>query len=93
MADYKAEDLMELCATIQNGAVLGKLFSELLTPSEIKDLVLRWELLKDLSEGQTQRAIAAKYRISLCKITRGSKILKDPDSVVRSVLVDKKIPQ
>ena len=49
---------------------------EILTPSEYYDLALRWELMERLQEGDTQRQIASDLGISLCKITRGAKILK-----------------
>jgi TrpR family trp operon transcriptional repressor len=62
------------------------LFSEIFTPKEIETLTLRWQLLKDLYNGKTQRKIAAKHRISLCKITRGSRILKVKDSYIKKVL-------
>ena len=39
-----------------------------------------------LDEGVTQRAIAERLGVSLCKITRGSRFLKDPESVVRKIL-------
>ena len=35
-----------------------------------------------LSKGETQREIAKKLNVSLCKITRGSKILKEKKSLV-----------
>lgn len=54
---------------------------EVLTPSEFDDLALRWLLMKRLDRGETQRSIAGDLKISLCKITRGSKVLKNPDSV------------
>ncbi len=84
------EDLITLFSSIQDKDEIKQLFSELFTTSELRDVVLRWQLLKDLTGGLTQRAIAAKYNISLCKITRGSKILKNQDSIVRAVLVDHK---
>ena len=56
------------------------------TPSEIETLTLRWQLCKDLHEGKTQRKIAAAHKISLCKITRGSKLLKAKDSYLKKVL-------
>jgi hypothetical protein len=34
---------------------------------------LRWKLLKDLHAGMTQRKIAEKYGISLCKNNKGIK--------------------
>ncbi len=84
------EDLITLFSSIQDKDEIKQLFSELFTASELRDVILRWQLLKDLTSGMTQRAIAAKYNISLCKITRGSKILKNQDSIVRAVLVDHK---
>ncbi len=84
------EELISLFSTIEDKEEMQQLFSELFTTSELRDVVLRWQLLKDLTNGTTQRSIASQYNISLCKITRGSKILKDKDSIVRAVLVDHK---
>lgn len=64
--------------------------SELLTPTELHDLVLRWELLELLEQGVSQRQIAARLGISLCKITRGAKILKQPNSIAARVLAQMK---
>jgi len=49
-------------------------------------LSLRWRLLSELHNNKTQRAIAKKYHISLCKITRGSKILKKKNSITKQIL-------
>lgn len=65
---------------------MGKLFDEMFTQREKYDLALRWRLLKELHNGIPQREIATKLGISLCKITRGSKILKNPTSQVRKIL-------
>ena len=43
-------------------------------------------LVKDIDAGVTQREIAKKYGMSLCKITRGSKELNKPDSAFRKML-------
>ncbi len=61
-------------------------FEEIFTPRELADLSLRWKLMMDLHRGMTQRKIAEKYGISLCKITRGSKILKKDNSVTLKIL-------
>ena len=66
--------------------------SELLTPAELHDLLLRWELLELLEQGVSQRKVAAKLGISLCKITRGAKILKRPDSIAARILAQAKRP-
>lgn len=80
------KDLLKIITSINNINDLECFFKDIFTPSELDDLSLRWKLLKDLHDGLTQRKIAQKYGISLCKITRGSKILKNKDSFVSKVL-------
>ena len=79
-------ELIQIIASLSDTAELDELLSELLTGQELNDLVMRWRLLKELYQGEPQRVIAARHRISLCKITRGSKILKKEGSVTRKLL-------
>lgn len=79
-------ELLKIIAGIEDTDELEQFFSEIMTPSEIEDISLRWKLMKDLHHGVTQRKIASKYGISLCKITRGSKILRNEKSVTRRFL-------
>ncbi|MBI9088835.1 MAG: transcriptional regulator [Desulfobacterium sp.] len=79
-------ELLKAVAAIDNIEELELLFQEIFTPGELADLSLRWTLMTDLHGGMTQRKIAEKYSISLCKITRGSKILKQENSMVLKIL-------
>jgi len=82
-------DIAELAALLERAAVdntLSKLLDELLTPTELRDLCLRQRLLRQLAEGVPQRKIAETLGISLCKITRGSRILKIPGSTSAKLL-------
>jgi TrpR family trp operon transcriptional repressor len=79
-------ELIDIFTRTRNIADMEVLFREIFTPSEIDTLTLRWQLLKDLNAGKTQRKIAAEHKISLCKITRGSKLLKARDSYLKKVL-------
>ena len=85
------EGLIDILCGITDKAEMKKLFSEIFTPSELDDLTLRWKLIRELSQGKTQREVAKDLGISLCKITRGSRLLKDKHSVVRRIFVDNKI--
>jgi TrpR family trp operon transcriptional repressor len=69
---------------------MAQFLQEILTPAELHDLALRWELMNKLSQGDSQRQIASELGISLCKITRGAKILKDGQSISRKFLAEKK---
>ncbi|GAB6097806.1 hypothetical protein JCM14469_40600 [Desulfatiferula olefinivorans] len=83
-------NLITIIAGMDSEEDLARLFDELFTERERRDLALRWQLLEELHQGSTQRDIAARHKISLCKITRGSRILKDESSMVRRLLSGKK---
>lgn len=81
--------LRELCALIagcRDPEFLYDFFECLFTPAERKDFAQRWLLVKEIDSGTTQREIARKFRMSLCKITRGSKELSKKDSAFRRML-------
>ena len=80
------KELLEVVSSIKSLDDLNQFFNDIFTPAELEDISLRWKLLKDLHRGMTQRKIAEKYGISLCKITRGSKILKNKESVMLRIL-------
>ena len=80
------KELLGIIAKTDDPKELQDFFEELFTPRELQDLGLRWQLLKELFQGETQRAIASRHRISLCKITRGSKILKKENSASLKIL-------
>jgi len=52
----------------------------LFTANETHEMATRWALVRLIDEGMSQRKIADKLGLSLCKITRGSKELKKNDS-------------
>lgn len=81
-------ELIEIFVRTKDAQEMEVLFREIFTPSEIETLTLRWQLLKDLYAGKTQRKIAAEHKISLCKITRGSKLLKARGSYLKKILDD-----
>jgi TrpR family trp operon transcriptional repressor len=77
-------------AGVTKAADMEALFDELFTPPERSDFCLRWRLLEQLHNRVPQRKIAADLGISLCKITRGAKVLKKKDAVIRRILDGKK---
>ena len=86
MEEFK--QLIKSFASIQTNHEMEKLFNELFTEKERLDISSRWLLMKALIEGQTQREIANKYHLSLCKITRGAKIIKDSNSICRKLITE-----
>ncbi|MEN8126387.1 MAG: Trp family transcriptional regulator [Planctomycetota bacterium] len=81
--------LADICAVLCNISEpdqMQEFLTEMLTPSECRDLSLRWELMRRLKKGVSQRQIAKELGISLCKITRGAKILKQDHSISKHYL-------
>jgi TrpR family trp operon transcriptional repressor len=58
----------------------------LLTPAETADIAARWALVKALEQKIPQRKIAKILGLSLCKITRGSREMKNPHQAFQKML-------
>lgn len=79
-------DLLDVFARVESRQDMKVLFEDMFTDAEIKDFTIRWKLMNDLYQHVSQRAIASELRISLCRITRGSRMLKKKDGYVRKLL-------
>lgn len=78
-----SESCLQLCAALahtDDPSLIRDFFDCLFTSSEIREFSLRWALVREILAGTTQREIARKFNMSLCKITRGSKELKKENS-------------
>ncbi|KPK75984.1 MAG: hypothetical protein AMJ79_08865 [Phycisphaerae bacterium SM23_30] len=82
----RTDDIVEIFCKINDRRSMEKFFEEIFTPLERKHLHLRWQLMRMLHQDIPQRQIARRLEISLCKITRGAKILRDKKSVTKKVL-------
>ena len=82
------ETLHELCeiCTSNDSELIYDFFECLFSKAELKDISNRWLLVKEIDKGTTQREIAKKFSMSLCKITRGSKELNKENSAFRKIL-------
>jgi len=79
-------EIAELLARVQDPRLIAAFLKSLLTRRELEEVDGRWELVKRLAQGESQRAIARRLGMSLCKITRGSRELKKRNSAFRRVL-------
>ncbi|MEW5894663.1 MAG: Trp family transcriptional regulator [Candidatus Omnitrophota bacterium] len=84
MPSYK--ELFEALTRVGDVREMDQLMHELLTPKELDDIWRRWQVMEDLYHGVPQREIAERHRMSLCKITRGSKVLQNKNSIFRKII-------
>ena len=92
------ENLSELASALaetKDAGLIKDFLRRLLTPSEAADIASRWALVKALEQKIPQREIAKTLGISLCKITRGSREMKNPDQAFQKMLAlsKKKLPK
>ena len=80
------QELCRLIAETDDERFIRDFFDCLFTPAEQKDFANRWLLVKEIDKGTTQRDIARKFGMSLCKITRGSRELHKDESAFRRML-------
>ena len=70
------KELCELFAAVRSRREADLLLQDILTPQEIESLAERWQLIQMLGKRIPQRAIAKRLKISICKITRGSRVMQ-----------------
>ena len=83
------DELYAILLSIRNPEELDSFLDDMLTNNEIQDIIQRYLLMDDLWRGKSQRDIAADRSMSLCRITRGSKMLKKKGGFMRRYFEEK----
>lgn len=77
--DHVDRVFTELCGVVAatNGnREVAELFEALLTPAERHALAERWQIVKHLLGGATQREVSAKLGVGIATVTRGARELR-----------------
>lgn len=80
------KEIASVLAATDDREQIEAFLKSILTKNEIDEISTRWELVKLLDNGMSQRKIADRLSISLCKITRGSRELKKTHSPFRAMI-------
>ncbi len=75
MNEKYRKELVDLLANIKDSKLMNLFLEDLLTPAELKEIVSRWQIIKQLSKNVPQRKISSGLGVSIAKITRGSREL------------------
>lgn len=76
MEDAWKKELARLLASVKGEKDAGELLLALLTPAEHEELAKRWQIVKQLIRGASQRKIRDALSASIATVTRGSRELK-----------------
>ncbi len=80
------KEIAQIASRINDPKLIEELLTSILTKNEIENVSSRWEIVKRLEQGISQRKIANALHLSLCKITRGSRELKKENSPLKKIL-------
>lgn len=74
--DFTHTELARILASVTDANQMSKLLQDILTPQELEDLVLRWEIIKKLHSGMPQREITKQLGVAIGTVSRGARELK-----------------
>ncbi|MEJ2053439.1 MAG: Trp family transcriptional regulator [Calditrichaceae bacterium] len=80
------KEIAGLLAETPEEKLILEFLESLFTPAELEAISSRWQIVKMLDQGVSQRKIAKDLHLSLCKITRGSKELKKQNSPMKKMI-------
>lgn len=70
------QDLIHTLTQIEDPLLMKVFLQGILTPGELEEVGLRLQILRLLLKGYPQRKIAQQLKVSLAKVTRGSREIK-----------------
>ncbi|NLB66736.1 MAG: transcriptional regulator [Lentisphaerae bacterium] len=78
--------LLQALCSINDPAEMRRVLNDLLTRSEYAALKKRWVILNLLRDKIPQREIARRIGGSLCNVTRGARLMRDPNCATAALL-------
>ena len=82
--------IAQIFSNLSTNNEVENFLNEIFTQNELETLSKRWRIMELLFQGKTQREIVQELNVSLCKVTRGSKILKDENAITTKILKKEK---
>ena len=80
--------LLQALCSIDDPVEMRRVLADLLTRSEYAAVLKRWKILRLLRTGLSQREVAHRIGGSLCNVTRGARLLRQP-TCASALLMDR----
>lgn len=77
MSSKYQKELIKILCNVDDPKVMNEFLGDILTPQEFEEIIKRWQIVKKLSKKIPQRKIASELKVSIAKITRGSRMLRN----------------
>jgi TrpR-related protein YerC/YecD len=82
----ETEELFEAFTLLRNTGEVQDFLTDLMTPSEIESLAVRWQNMKLLMEGFSRKEIQAKTGASLTTISRCRRVVIHGTGMIRVLM-------
>lgn len=76
--DVFRTELIKVLVQIRNPKTMDAFLRDLLTPQEYQEVILRWQIVKQLEAGVSQRDIVKNLGVAVATVTRGARVLQNP---------------
>ncbi|OGI94312.1 hypothetical protein A3A03_00305 [Candidatus Nomurabacteria bacterium RIFCSPLOWO2_01_FULL_40_18] len=83
---YKKELIEVIYKIAKDKNLLANFVKDILTPREFDNIGVRWQIVKRLSKGEHQTAIAADLHLGVATVTRGSREMRKKEGGFRRAL-------
>lgn len=83
--DQYLDELTSVFLNIHNIEQMKLFLKAILTPDELEQIKKRWQIVKLLLSGKTQRQVADILKISIAKVSRGSREIKYGNGVFQEI--------
>jgi Trp operon repressor len=86
-SDKYIDELVDILQKVSGDKELLRAFLEdILSPAEYKELGVRWQIVRQLAAGHSQRDVAENLRAGIATVTRGARELADENGGFQQVL-------
>ncbi|MBP7006548.1 MAG: hypothetical protein KBC44_00545 [Candidatus Pacebacteria bacterium] len=77
LEEYKKEIVNVFSQIGVDKNLMKELLVDILTPKELEEVALRWQIVKRLNKGDKHRDVAGELCIGISTVTRGSRELRN----------------
>lgn len=74
--DAQTRSFCSLFLKLKSPQEVKQFLDDLLTPAELKTVIERWEIIKRLAAGKSQRQVRDELKTGIMTVTRGAAALK-----------------
>ncbi len=87
IGESQRRELIKILRAAAKDEKMFELFlDDLLTPNEMNELIARWQIVKQLMSGVSQRDISKNLHVTLVTINRGARMLENHNGGFNQVL-------